>query len=300
MSGGARAEILAELEALGFRSSARRGQNFLFDRQLLEALIDDCDAGAREPISPATVLEVGAGAGTLTRRLVARGFEVLAVEIDPVLCDYLRRHIFADDAPGATLIAGDVLHNKNRLAADVDDALRRSAPYRLIANLPYAIATPLLQLLLCHDIPPVAIGALVQEELALRWCAGPGSKDYGPASVMLQLCGAGAIRRRVPAHLFTPRPRVESAFYVWHPRGAPPPERGAVNRLCRGVFSSRRKMLRSQLGERLPEDDPWWRRAGLDARMRPEEVPPPGFLALAKELERRGAGPPESPSIAVK
>ena len=275
-----RRETLLALEGLGFRASSRLGQNFLFDPQLLEALLDDAGVGEGERI-----LEVGAGAGTLTRHLLARGCEVVAVEIDPVLQAYLQTTLLH---PRLRLVKGDALARKSELSPALVAALEE--PYRLVANLPYAIATPLLYLALSGTPRAHGVGVLVQQELADRWTAAPGTRDYGPISVFLSLWGAGRITRQIASHLFTPPPRVESAFYVWEAAGQVPAEAIGVQNLCRELFGQRRKMLRKVLGPRIPETDPWWSRAGLDPRSRPEDVPPPAFLDLARELDRREGG----------
>jgi 16S rRNA (adenine1518-N6/adenine1519-N6)-dimethyltransferase len=269
--------VLADLAARGFRFQPRLGQNFLFDPQLLEAFIDDAAVTAGE-----RVLEVGAGAGTLTERLLARGAEVVAAEIDPILLEHLRAR---GPHPRLTLVAGDALGAAESLAPALEAALALGdRPFRLVANLPYAIATPLVMRLVARSERLAGIAVLVQTEVAERWVARPGGKEYGAASVLLALAGSGRIARRVSGKLFTPVPRVESAFYVWEPHGGGAENLPELLGFTRSLFQHRRKMVRAILRERLAEGDAAWGRAGVDPRSRPEELPPEAFVALWREL----------------
>ncbi len=264
--------VLANLAGRGFRFRRRLGQNFLFDPQLLEAFLDDAGIGAGE-----LVLEVGAGAGTLTERLLARGAEVVTSEIDPILIAYLEER---GPHRSLRLVPGDALRAGERLAEGLEAALGDDRRFRLVANLPYAIATPLVMRLVAREPRLAGIAVLVQDEVADRWVATPGGKEYGPAAVILALAGKGRIARRVPGHVFTPAPRVESAFFVWQPRSKRRPDLADTLALARDLFRYRRKMLRAILRDRLPAEDPRWDQAGVDPRSRPEELSPEQFVAL--------------------
>ncbi len=290
-----RREILADLRQRGFRPDRRRGQNFLFDRQLLDAFIDDAQLPARSRI-----VEIGAGAGTLTRRLLERGHRVVSVEIESVLVDYLReslrparivgRDSVIEEPEGNadfSLVVGDALANKNQLSSSLTQELQQdSAAIHLIANLPYAIASPVVQLLLELRNPQLEIvGVLVQSEAAERWCASPGGKDYGAISVTLSLLGRGVIARRVGRQLFSPPPKVESAFYVWRrfANAEYADGIGRAHRLGRRLFRQRRKMLRAIIGKGS-QGPPDWASAGIDPTLRPEQLAPPQFVRLAEIL----------------
>ena len=278
-----RREIIDGLTEVGFRPRKKWGQNFLFDTELLDAFVRDTELPAGVP-----VVEVGCGAGTLTERLLLAGHPVVGLEIDPLLSTWLRRRF--DDEPRFELIEGDALGSKNELAAHVRERLGTfDQPYWLVSNLPYAVATPITQLLLPPGGPGelAGMGVLVQREVAEKWVAAIGSADYGTASVLLQLAGSGSIVRRVSASLFWPRPQVESAFYVWR-AGEPCAELEDVRRAVRHLFQQRRKMLRSPLAEWFSEDDPWWAAAGVSPTARPAEVGPHQFHDLAIEWRRRG------------
>lgn len=330
--GGATSEdrgaVMAELRRRGFRSSRRRGQNFLFDRQLLEAFV--ADAG----VQPGdVVLEVGAGAGTLTRVLLDHGCSVLTVEIDHLLNRYLvdtfcpSLVISDSDDPGTGTIApiglestdressaresarakesssarlalycGDALASKNRLAEELESAwaawaVRHSREPSgrcwLISNLPYSVATPILQLVAALESPSiVGAGVLVQSEVADRWAAEPGGPDYGAISVWLQLQGSGSVSRKVKPQLFSPPPQVDSSFYVWrrdHAR-CTPVEARAAHLVARALFLQRRKMIRVFLREAWTEMDPAWGEWGISPESRPADISPEGYLTLARAL----------------
>ena len=215
--------------------------------------------------------------------MLARGLEVITCEIDPILVDFLKAR---GSHPQLTLVAGDALGSKERLSPELLAALGEGdpRPYRLVANLPYAIATPLVMRLLARDPRLAGVAALVQSEVADRWVASPGGKEFGPAAVLLEGFGRGKITRRVPGHLFTPAPRIESSFYVWEPTaGGERDHLADLLAFTRGIFLHRRKMLRAILRDRLPEEDPAWKRAGVDPTQRPEELSVPQIQALFDE-----------------
>ena len=280
-----RAEVLADLARRGFQFRKNWGQNFLFDPQLLEAFLDDAKLTAGE-----RVLEVGMGAGTLTERMLGRGIAVVGAEIDPILIDHLGGR---GEHPDLQVVPGDALGSEEQLAPPLREALDRApGPYRLVANLPYAIATPLVMRLVARDPQLAGIAVLVQTEVAERWIATPGGRDFGPAAVVLEGFGKGRITRKVPGHLFTPAPRVSSSFYVWEP--AEDLDRGAIAPLlafARGIFAQRRKMLRGILRDQLPEGDPRWAEAGVDPTARPEELEIAQIRRLATILGGFGENP---------
>ena len=182
-----RQRVLEDLRALGFRFQEKRGQNFLFDSNLLEALVRDSgiEAGDR-------VLEVGPGAGTLTRVLLDLECQVTSVEIDPLLCQFLRERF---DQPQFRLIEGDVLETKNRLSrkvlAALDPSEGQQRGFHLVANLPYSIAGPLVAMLVAEREDLKSIGVLVQREMAQRWVASAGTREFGTTSVLLAVTGIG-------------------------------------------------------------------------------------------------------------
>lgn len=245
------------------------GQHFLIDRNLL-AVIGELAALGSDDV----VLEVGPGLGVLTRYLAERVGHVHAIELDRSFEPALR------DIPGVGLRFGDAL------ALDVSEL--EPLPCKLVANLPYNIATPLLVESL--DTMPTIEGwcAMVQREVADRLFASPGTKAYGAVSVLMQLVTERTGLRPVSRDVFRPRPNVESALLAFR-RCAPGVPQG-VKPVVEAAFSHRRKTLanalslqgvctREQAQQALTE-------LGLDVSVRAEALPPPVFVVLADTLRR--------------
>ncbi len=274
--------VLDDLRLLGFRFHQKRGQNFLFDSNLLQALVRDSgvEKGDR-------VLEIGPGAGTLTRALLDRGCQVTTMELDGLLCQYLK------DRPDLTplhLIEGDALETKNRLSRtllerlDLDSGAEGDAGFHLVANLPYSIAAPLVAMLVDQRPEMKRIGVLVQKEMAMRWVARPGTREYGTTTVLLALSGEGKISRTVPAHAFVPPPKVESCFYTWTRAATRPPIPPALMGLMRSCFQQRRKTLGKILRDQLSHDDGWWQQQDLEPTIRPDQLSPQQWASLAMRI----------------
>jgi len=251
-------EIKALLASRGLRPRHRFGQNFLIEPVHLDTLV-----GRSEVAADDLVLEVGPGTGVLTDLLVERGVEVVACEIDRDLAALISAR-FGDRI---RLVVGDVLPNKRSLASPVVEALGGRA-FHLVANLPYAIASPLLAVL--AGIEGFRGGcATVQREVAARLAAPPGIRAYGPLSVVMQSRFAVERIADLPPGCFWPPPEVSSAMVRLAPRAAPLVEAASLDafgRFVGRVFGRRRKQLGSTLGRdrRLP--------AGIDAEMRPERL----------------------------
>jgi 16S rRNA (adenine1518-N6/adenine1519-N6)-dimethyltransferase len=292
--------VIAALARLGLRPSRRLGQNFLVDPNLAGAIVTDAEIEDPDEV----ILEVGAGLGTLTRRLRELGNLVVAVELDRRLAGQLERR-FGED-PGLRLVAGDALAGKHRLSPALLAALEEATagfqrPYRLVANLPYAVAVPLWVLLLLASPAPRRLTATVQLEVAERLTARPGEPAYGAVSVLCQSLGRPLLRRRVPPEVFHPRPRVASAVVdcpVLSPaERAELPDPLVLREVLRCCFQHRRRQLRGALGRLWPgepgaELEARAREAGIGLAQRPGEVPVAGFVTLARRLEegRRASG----------
>lgn len=268
----------------------RLGQNFLADPNLLEAIVADA---ALDPHD--VVLEVGGGEGVLTARLVERAARVHLIEIDERLREALDPIEAADD--GLEIIWGD--------AMDVDLGALDPAPTAMVANLPYAVATPVL-LRTIAELPGISRWTvMVQREIAERLRARPGTRMYGSPSVVVQLACDVRMLRTVDPAVFKPRPRVESAVLALRRRAEAPPE--PVRNLIRDGFAHRRKALpksmelaakrREAEAERAGLPAPRPRSAevrhacrealgalGLPADARAEMLTPPQHLALAEAI----------------
>lgn len=215
------------------------GQNFLLDGYVLATIV------AEATLTPSdTVIEVGPGLGVLTWELLARAGRVICVELDRRLADRLAAE-FRDRA-NLVLVQGDVLE-----LAPADLLARAGAPppYKLVANIPYAITAPLLRHFLEATVPPDLSVLLVQWEVAQRICAGPG--DYSVLAHAIQFYAEPAIVARVPASSFFPAPAVDSAIVRLQRRPQPAVTMADVNALFR-LIKAGFLHARKQLGNALP------------------------------------------------
>lgn len=235
----------------GLRARHSLSQNFLADPDVLEAILVEADAASGDRI-----LEIGPGLGILTEALLAAGAAVTAVELDWRLAALVRKRLSdavnlgtGDPwAPGALrLIEGDAL--------DQDLPNLVNSPFRVVANLPYHITSPILHRLLDAGPRPARLVLMVQWEVAERIAAPPGRMSY--LSVFVQYHAAVRIARRVPADAFEPAPSVASAVIVLEPydhvgsRFASVADEDSLWALVQAGFRERRKMVRNVLGRQL-------------------------------------------------
>ncbi len=248
----------------------RFGQNFMIDGNLVRAV------AAAGQIGPGdTVVEVGPGTGTLTDELLASpAGRVVAVEIDRDLAGLLRERFAGNDR--FTLIEGDALAGKHELNAELLAAIAPGST-RLVANLPYNIASPLVIELLRAGVETLAF--TVQKEVADRLkCAG--GEGYGPLSVMAKLLADVEVLRTLPPQAFWPAPKIDSALVRMVRRDRLGDRSAAVGRFIAGVFSARRKTLRKALDVAGVPADRVATLAGFDLSLRPETFPPGELLRL--------------------
>lgn len=232
------------------------------------------------------VLEVGGGTGGLTDLLVDCAGHTICVELDRDLLGVLQDRF--RERCGLTLIQGDVLQNKNRISDQVVDALSlhdggEGGCVKLVANLPYQVATPLVMNLLV-DVPSVRrLVFTVQAEVADRFVATPNTKAYGPISIVVQaLCGVETVAR-LGSDAFWPRPTVDSVMLrldVVSPPAVDPAELRGFAKLVRGTFDHRRKTLRSALGYILDKDARDAVCGTVDGTRRPESFSVEEWLAI--------------------
>jgi 16S rRNA (adenine1518-N6/adenine1519-N6)-dimethyltransferase len=286
MPGQTLSEIRGLLAAAGLAPQRRFGQNFLIDLNLMRKLID---AAALDPAD--VVLEVGAGTGSLTELLLDRGVRVVAVEIDYGLQAILRRRLGGHRR--FTLIQGDALAGKHAVNPLVLQVLRVQPPepngvYKLVANLPYQIATPLIVELLRVEPRFERLTCTIQREVGMRLTAEPGTAEYGPVSVIVQTLADVEPVAILPPSVFWPRPLVESVMLTIRPKKREQVEvddvAGFVALVHRG-FAQRRKMLRRLIAD---ADDAHaqlaFLRAGVNPEVRPEELSPDAWRALYRAL----------------
>jgi 16S rRNA (adenine1518-N6/adenine1519-N6)-dimethyltransferase len=256
------------------RRQRRLGQNFLADPNLLETIIREA---ALEPAD--VVLEVGGGGGALSERLAPAVSCLHLVEMDERLRPELEP--LAEEAGNVNLVWGDAMR--------IDLGALLPPPTKMVANLPYSIATPLL-LRTIADLPSLTDWVvMVQREIAERLRASPGGREYGSPSVLVQLACEVTLLRTVDPAVFTPRPRVESALLGLRRRGPAAPQ--AVRQLVRDGFAHRRKSLARSLELARPGRLQAARRAleaiGRPADARAETLSGADFEALAAALKER-------------
>ncbi len=268
--------IKSLLAAHGLHPRKRFGQNFLHDGNKLREIL--CAAEVRPG---QTVLEVGPGTGVLTEEMLEAGARVVAVEIDHNMCDILR-HRIGPDSDRFQLIHADVMHAKHQINPQVVAAIdpeRSAIPFKLVANLPYNVASPLIATLaLDHPAMTHAI-VMVQKEVAQRLISPPGSKDYGPISVVVQAMCTHELVTILSPHCFWPAPQVESAVVKLTRRPQPltdDPHRLAA--FVQKLFTKRRKQIGTILGRQTPLPP------GIDAHLRPEQLSIAQIVTLSAAL----------------
>lgn len=268
------------VRAQGLKADKRLGQHFLFDPSILRRI-----CAAAEPLAGATVLEVGPGPGGLTRALLATGARrVVAVERDPRFAAALGT--LQPEAGGRLqVIEGDAL------AFDPCALAGEDGPVRIVANLPYNVATPLLfgwfERLACIS----GMVLMFQKEVALRLVAAPGGADYGRLAVMTQLLCRPERLFDLPPAAFRPPPKVSSSVVrlTPHPRQPPVELRRAVGAVAQAAFGQRRKMLRASLRSLVGDPLPLLAAADIDPTRRAEELDLAAFTRLAGLWLERGA-----------
>lgn len=256
-------ELLAQL---GHQPKRFLGQNFLVDGNIVRKSLELAGIRAGD-----TVVEIGPGLGTLTSALLEAGAEVWAVEKDRTLHAHLTETLLARHAGALHLLEGDAVEHP--LAGLPRE---RTGSFKIVANLPYAIATPWLDEVLSGPLPERMV-LMLQQEAAQRYAAQPGTKSFGAISVFLQSAYTVAPGHKVEAACFFPRPDIDS--YLLHLVRRPGPFAFApeVKTLIRAFFQQRRKQIRGLLRDRLPDHGAAWiarlEAAGLSALARPEAIP---------------------------
>ena len=248
-----RTYLMRKFEAMGIRPQSRLGQNFLIDLNLLRLLHESAHIEQND-----VVLEVGTGTGSLTAPMSDKAAVVVTVDVDPVMQELARQELFGRD--NIRFLKTDILKNKNRLRQEVLDVvkeeLEKPGPngekrrFKLVANLPYSVATPLISNLLLTDMPPMLMCVTIQKELADRITAKPRSKDWGALSLWTQAQCRTEIVRIMPPSVFWPRPKVDSAIIrltLDEKKRSKIPDLKFFNEFSRAIFFHRRKFLRAEL-----------------------------------------------------
>ncbi len=258
----------------GLRADKSLGQHFLLDLNLTRSI-----ARLAKPLDGVHVAEIGPGPGGLTRALILEGAQqVLAIEMDerflPVLDDIAR-------ASGKLAV-----HHGDALRLNIAEAL--PAPRKIVANLPYNVGTKMLvNWISAKPRFWEQMVLMFQLEVAQRVCAQPGESAYGRLAVLCQSVGHCRIAMEVPARLFTPPPKVDSAVVVIDPLDTPFADLKALGELTQAAFGQRRKMLRASLKGYAKRHElellPWLERAGVDPTARPETLEVSAFQRMVEQ-----------------
>ncbi|MDW8050895.1 MAG: 16S rRNA (adenine(1518)-N(6)/adenine(1519)-N(6))-dimethyltransferase RsmA [Armatimonadota bacterium] len=273
-------QVREVLRAYRVRPSKGWGQNFLIDKRVAQRIVDAADLQPED-----VVLEIGAGLGALTFLLAERVRSVIAVEIDARLVAILQDAIDARGISNITLIQA------NALSQPVPELLRGEAQAKVVANIPYSITSPLLEHLLAHKSCLLRIVLTVQQEVAERLAAKPGTEAYGALSVFVQYHTQVEYLGRVPSTAFYPQPEVDSAVVRLTPvpDRLPPLEQKWLFKLARAGFNQRRKTIRNALITVFDDPDrasAILRRAGIHTSTRAETLSVEQWMALAQETVR--------------
>ncbi len=274
-------DIKAILATRGLTPKHRFGQNFLHDQNKLRALIAHSGVVAGD-----LVVEVGPGTGTLTEALLDAGCDVIACELDRDMAAIVRDRL----GERVRLVEGDCLDGKHAVSSALLEAVDGRS-FRLVANLPYGAATPLMLNMAAHVPHCLGQFVTVQREVAQRLAASPGSAEYGPATVVLSLTSIVRLLEVLPGSCFWPAPKVTSAMVSVVPRSPRPDyDLTALSGFVHRLFASRRKQIGGILGRDWPLPE------GILSTARAETLAPQEIVALmASEHLMIQRTPPNKP-----
>ena len=264
------------MKAFNLRASKRLGQNFLVDANIVRGIVDAAGAKPGDKI-----LEIGPGIGTLTQGLAESGADVTAVELDKKLPAVLAETLAGYD--NVRIVPGDILK------VNIPEIMGEG-PFKVAANLPYYITTPILMELLEKHLPISILVTMVQKEVALRMIAKPGSKAYGALSVAVQYYTKPHIAFDVPPRSFIPAPEVDSVVIVCDVREKPAVEvkdERMFFKVVKAAFGQRRKTIANAMkGAGFTKDaiEVAFTKSGIDSGRRGETFTLKEFAALADAL----------------
>ncbi len=290
-----RSYLMKLFEKNGISPRTFLGQNFLIDLNIIEFIVREATL-TREDL----VLEVGSGTGGMTSFMAREAGEIISVDVDPHMIKLATQATLAFD--NVQLINQDILKNKNNIQPEILDLLKEKlsqgslSRLKLVANLPYSIATPLISNLIASDVPWDEMVVTIQLELGQRFVAGPGSSHYGSLSVWLQSQADVEIIKKLPPTVFWPRPKVNSAIVRLFPNEEKKSQildRPFFQDFVRRLFHQRRKFLRSTIAGMFrkqltkPEVDAVLKEMELKPNCRAEELPVKDLVELSNCFYRK-------------
>ena len=267
------------LQATSFRFNKALGQNFISDTNLLKGIVSDSGVTEND-----VVVEIGTGAGTLTRQIAGVAKKVYSFEVDKNLEPVHQLSLQGVD--NVEVIFRDVLKMKDNELQEIIG----TGEFKVVANLPYYITTPLIMRFLESDLPVTSLTIMVQEEVGLRLVAKPNTADYSAITLAVLLRGSATITRKVNRNMFYPAPNVDSAVVrIDIDRNKLLGEnKPLIHKLVRSAFALRRKTLVNNLnasfGISKQEATERLNRAGLDEKVRGEALSLDDYVRLSKEF----------------
>lgn len=268
--------VLAEC---GFGFKKKFGQNFITDKNLLASIVAQAGVSVDD-----TVVEIGCGAGTLTKALAEVAKKVVSFEVDKSLQPVLSRTLAGVD--NAEIVFKDFLK------VNLEELENKTGDYCVVANLPYYVTTPLIMKLLEDGKRVKSITVMVQEEVARRLCAKENTPDYGAITAVIALRASAQIIKKVPRTMFTPRPNVDSAVVKLTVQDGrlPVSDPELYKKTVHAAFLSRRKTLENNLinSFRLTREEAQniLNACGIDVKARGETLSPEAFASLSEEIKK--------------
>lgn len=271
--------IRAEMDRFGIQPTKAFGQNFLLDQNITDKIVRLSGVSEHDD-----VIEVGPGPGGLTRSLLKTGAQITAIEKDPALLEllYNLQSISANHLN---------IRNEDALISDMTALKAEDRPLKIVANLPYNVATPLLTNWLATAWPPYfsSMTLMFQKEVADRIVAQPKEKAFGRLAILAQWRCHANIVMKLPPEAFTPPPKVNSAVVHFTPKTLDQnaPKVSSVEQVTQAIFHQRRKKIRAGLKHIFHDVDSILQQAGIDPNIRGETLEIEAFLQLAKLLEEQ-------------
>ena len=268
--------VLAEC---GFGFKKKFGQNFITDKNLLASIVAQAGVSADD-----TVVEIGCGAGTLTKALAEVAKKVVSFEVDKSLQPVLSRTLAGVD--NAEIVFKDFLK------VNLEELENKTGDYCVVANLPYYVTTPLIMKLLEEGKRVKSITVMVQEEVARRLCAKENTPDFCAITAVIALRASALIIKKVPRTMFTPRPNVDSAVVKLTVQDGrfPVSDPELYKKTVHAAFLSRRKTLENNLinSFRLTREEAQniLNACGIDVKARGETLSPEAFASLSDEIKK--------------
>lgn len=266
-------KVISTLKNSGFSFKKQFGQNFITDDALLDEIVDSSG------ICGGVAVEIGCGAGTLTRAIAQKAQRVVAYEIDRDLKPVLE--ITLAGVENCEVVFKDFMR------VSMQEFEKNMPQYSVIANLPYYITTPLVMKFIEHSTKCTSLTVMVQEEVARRFCAQANTPDYGAITASIALRGVSKITKLVPRTMFYPQPNVDSAVvHIDIVDGNIKVKDGEMyKKVVRAAFASRRKTLENNLmltfSVKREVASGWLTQAQLDGKIRGEALTPQQFAKLS-------------------